>query len=67
MENDLTTFEVYMDTNNASTQVTVVTYLGETTEVEVPAEPGNTYYWKIIAIDSDDNKSSSGVYSFITQ
>ena len=67
MENDLATFEVYMDTNNASTQVTVVTYLGETTEVEVPAEPGNTYYWKIIAIDSDDNKSSSGVYSFITQ
>ena len=67
IENDLATFEVYMDTNNASTQVTVVTYLGETTEIEVSAEPGNTYYWKIIAIDSDENKSSSGVYSFITQ
>ena len=67
MENDLATFEVYMDTNNASTQVTVVTYVGETTEIEVSAEPGNTYYWKIIAIDSDENKSSSGVYSFITQ
>ena len=67
MENDLATFEVYMDTNNASTQVTVVTYVGETTEIEVSAEPGNIYYWKIIAIDSDENKSSSGVYSFITQ
>ncbi|MGC6501363.1 MAG: hypothetical protein ACON47_01390, partial [Flavobacteriaceae bacterium] len=59
--------EVYLDTTDASTVATVVTYFGETTEIELPAEKGFTYYWKVIAIDADNNKASSGVYTFITQ
>ena len=60
-------FEVYLDTTDASSVATVVTYSGANTEIELEAEPGNTYYWKVIAIDADENKASSGVYSFITQ
>jgi fibronectin type 3 domain-containing protein len=67
IEGDITSFEVYLDTTDASSVATVVTYLGATTEIELEAEPGNTYYWKVIAIDADENKASSGVYSFITQ
>lgn len=57
MENDLVNIEIIMDTNNASTQVTVVTCLTETTEIVVATEPGGDYYWKMIAIDRDNNKS----------
>lgn len=67
MEGDIASFEVYLDTTDASTVATVVTYFGETTEIELPAEKGFTYYWKVIAIDADNNKASSGVYTFITQ
>lgn len=67
IEDDITSYEVYMDTVDATSLVRVVDYEGQTTEIAVEAEAGNTYYWKVIAIDAENNKSSSGVYSFITQ
>ena len=67
MENDIDSFEIYLDTVDASSVVTLVSYIAETTEIQIQVEAGNTYYWKVVAIDSNQNKSSSGVYTFITQ
>ena len=67
MENDIDSFEIYLDTVDTSSVVTVVSYLAKTTEIQIQVEAGSTYYWKVVAIDSNQNKSSSGVYTFITQ
>ena len=38
----------------------------EEVSIEVEVENNTTYFWKIIAIDTNQNNSSSGVYSFRT-
>ena len=67
VDNDLDHFEVRMDTDNGSTLVTELNYRATTTNTEVSAQQNQTYYWEIIAVDSNGNTSKSGVYSFRTQ
>jgi hypothetical protein len=42
-------------------------YVQNNTELGVDVVKGEAYSWKVIAIDSNENSSSSGVYSFKTQ
>ena len=38
MENDIDSFEIYLDTVDASSVVTLVSYLAETTEIQIQVE-----------------------------
>ena len=66
VDNDLGSFEVYLDNSNGTTLLKTIPYETLTTEIEVEVESKKDYYWKIIAIDTNGNSSSSGVYGFRT-
>ena len=66
VDDDLESFEVYLDNSNGTTLLKTITYETLTTEIEVEVENNKDYYWKIVAIDSNGNSSSSGVYGFRT-
>lgn len=67
VDDDLETYELFLDQTNASTLVKTLANVENSVELGVELETGFTYYWKIVATDSEGNSSSSGVYSFITQ
>ena len=66
VDGDLERFEVYLDQTDASTLNSTLDYQSNETSIELEVENDATYYWKIIAIDTNGNQSSSGVYSFRT-
>ena len=66
VDGDLAQFEVYLDKNDATTIIKTIAYQTEEESIEIDVENGTTYYWKIIAIDNNQNQSSSGVYAFRT-
>ena len=66
VDDDLVTFEVYLDEVDATTKINELEYQESEVAYEVEVESGKVYYWKIIAIDSNGNQSSSGVYAFRT-
>ena len=67
VDNDIVTYKIYLDTTDGSTLVRTLTYVQNNTELGVDVVKNETYSWKVIAIDSNGNSSSSGVYSFKTQ
>ena len=66
VDNDLSTYEVYLDKDDGSSLIKILNHESETTTLETEVEPGFVYYWKVIAKDSQGNESNSGVYSFRT-
>ncbi len=66
VDNDLATYQIYLDTEDATTLVQSVAHEASTTAVDVTVENNTIYYWKIVAVDAQGNESSSGVYSFRT-
>ena len=67
VDNDIITYKIYLDTTDGSTLVRELDYVQNNTELGVDVVKGEAYSWKVIAIDSNENSSSSGVYSFKTQ
>ena len=66
VDGDLSQFEIYLDESDASTLNATLEYQSEEERIEVEVKNNTTYYWKIIAIDNNKNKSSSGIYAFRT-
>ena len=66
VDDDLAQFEVYLDKSDATTLIKTLEVQTEEVSIEVEVENNTTYFWKIIAIDTNQNNSSSGVYSFRT-
>ena len=66
VHDDLAQCEVYLDKNDATTIIKTIAYQTEEESIEINVENGTTYYWKIIAIDANQNQSSSGIYAFRT-
>jgi len=66
VDDDLLSYEVFMDSVDATTSIKKIDHISTTTETTLEAQDKTTYYWKIVAEDANGNKSSSGVYSFIT-
>lgn len=66
IDGDLTSYQVYLDTEDASTLVLELEHQQATTEVQLDVEANQTYYWKVVAIDANGNQSNSGVYAFRT-
>ncbi|MDA9035923.1 hypothetical protein N9H73_02650 [Flavobacteriaceae bacterium] len=67
VDNDIVTFKVYLDTTDGSTLVRELDYVQNNTELGVDVINDGNYFWKVVAIDSNGNSSSSGVYSFKTK
>ena len=65
-DDDLVSYEVYIDQENASTLMHTIEHENATTAVEVAVVSGVVYYWKIVAVDAEGNESDSGVYTFRT-
>ena len=66
VDGDLDYYELYLDTTDATTLVQQVAAESSTTAFIVAVESSTTYSWKVVAVDANGNKSSSGVYSFLT-
>ncbi len=66
VDNDLTQFNVYLDTIDGSTLIQTIDFESNTTSIDVTVENNLTYFWKVIAIDAKGYESDSGVYSFRT-
>jgi hypothetical protein len=66
VDGDLESFEVYLDQNDATTLNTTLPFQNNNNSIEVEVENNATYYWKVVAIDTNGNQSSSGVYAFRT-
>lgn len=66
VDGDLKSFEVYLDQNDATTLNTTLPFQNKNNSIEVEVENNATYYWQVVAIDANGNKSSSGVYAFRT-
>ena len=67
VDNDIVTYKVYLDTTDGSTLVRELDYVQNNTELGVDVINDGNYFWKVVAIDSNGNSSSSGVYSFKTK
>ena len=61
---DLSRFEVYLDQTDGTTLNQTLDYQEQETQLEI--ENNTLYSWKIVAIDTNGNQSSSRVYSFRT-
>jgi hypothetical protein len=66
VDGDLDYYELYIDTTQGTTYVKQVDAVSSVTESIYAVENNALYSWKIIAVDSNGNKSDSGVYSFRT-
>ena len=64
-DNNITGFEIYIDTTDASTLLNTVD--AQTSQRPVNVETDQTYFWKVIALGTNGFKSSSGVYAFIVR
>ena len=66
VDDDIEIFELYLDQIDWSKLFTTLDYQSNKTSIELEVENNVTYYWKVIAIDTNGNQSSSGVYAFRT-
>ena len=66
VDGDLEEFEIYLDENDGSTLNTSIKYEQQDSSIDLEVANNSTYFWKIIAIDANGNKSNSGVYTFRT-
>lgn len=66
VDGDLDYFELYLDKTDASTFIKQIDAISTNTETAIGVETETAYSWKIIAVDSNGNKSDSGIYTFRT-
>lgn len=63
IDNDIQFYEVYLST--VSPPATLLETLGGgTTSRKTSVTADTVYYWKVVTIDREGNKSDSGIYSF---
>ena len=66
VDGDLDYYELYLDETDASTFIKQIDAISTTTETSIEVQSETAYSWKIIAVDSNGNKSNSGIYTFRT-
>lgn len=61
IDNDIVSYDVYFDTANPP-----ITLVGNTanTNMDVTVAAGNSYYWRVVTIDSQGNNSQSEIFEF---
>ena len=63
VDGDIEGYELYFGTDNPPANL-LSEPSASTTSSKVRVEANTTYYWKLITIDSEANRSDSGVYGF---
>ena len=63
VDNDIASYEIYMDTV-ANPQLLISSTSMGITSIKASVEADTIYYWRVITIDRAGNKSDSGTYSF---
>lgn len=63
VEDDIVNFEVFLSTENPPTTL-VSTVDSNATETLAIVVSGQIYYWKVVTIDEEGNRSDSGVFDF---
>ena len=66
VDGDLDYFELYLDETDASTFIKQIDAISTSSETSIEVQSETAYSWKIIAVDSNGNKSNSGIYTFRT-
>lgn len=64
VDSDLATYTLFMDTTDASTQITELEAVEGNMQYNVAVESGSTYFWRVVALDETGNTSDSGSYGF---
>lgn len=64
VESDIATYTLYMDSTDASTEITQIAHAEGNMEYNVMVTSGATYFWRIVSLDQTGNTSDSGTYGF---
>ena len=64
VDSDLATYTLFMDSTDASTEITQIGYEQGNMEYNVEVINGETYYWRVVSLDQTGNTSDSGTYGF---
>ncbi len=63
VDNDISSYEVYMDTVT-NPQLLIASPSLNITDIQASVEADTIYYWRVVTIDREGNSSDSGTYSF---
>ena len=64
VDSDIATYTLFMDTNDASTEVTQLSYQSGNMQYNIEVESNQTYLWRVVTLDQTGNTSDSGTYGF---
>ena len=64
VDSDIATYTLFMDTDDASTEVTQLPYTSGNILYNIAVESNQTYRWRIVTLDQTGNTSDSGTYGF---
>ena len=64
VDSDIATYTLYMDTDDASTEVTRLPYTSGNILYNIAVETNQTYRWRVVTLDQTGNTSDSGTYGF---
>ncbi|WP_321826368.1 hypothetical protein [Maribacter dokdonensis] len=63
LDNDITGYEVYFSVETPPIDL-IRTLSSDVTNIKVSVSSDTVYYWRVIVIDAEGNRSNTGVYSF---
>ena len=64
VDSDIATYTLFMDTDDASTEVTQLAYTSGNMQYNIAVESNQTYRWRVVTLDQTGNTSDSGTYGF---
>ena len=64
VDSDIATYTLFMDTNDASTEITQLSYQSGNMQYNIKVEPNQTYRWRVVTLDQTGNTSDSGIDGF---
>ena len=64
VDSDIATYTLFMDTDDASTEVTQLPYTSGNILYNIAVETNQTYRWRVVTLDQTGNTSDSGTYGF---
>ena len=64
VDSDIATYTLFMDTDDASTEVTQLAYASGNVQYNIAVETNQTYRWRVVTLDQTGNTSDSGIYGF---
>jgi hypothetical protein len=64
VDSDIATYTLFMDTNDASTEVIQLSYQSGNMQYNIAVETNQTYRWRVVTLDQTGNTSDSGIYGF---